>query len=163
ADGRSHDLQAPNVWTAGTVHHVAMVLHADTVTLYYDGTAVASSSVPGLRLRQEAHEEVVIGGGAGPFPYGGLFFAARQMDAVDSVRLSNIARYTSDFSGSVPARKFDAAGDAHTLLLLNFDNMDPNFVVAATSGLPAYLTLRSPDPAWPFRQIGGNSVRNLTI
>ncbi len=165
ADGTTHNLfSAANVWTPGKVHHLAMVLHAGAVTVYFDGAAVVSFAGTGLRLHQQPHHEVVIGGGAPDFPMGGLIFSAPQLTALDSVRLSDVARYTSDFTGSVPAAKFDTVADPHTLLLVNFDNLDPNFVVATSKGSPVYLPLRFADRQQvPTGQIGGNAVRDLTF
>jgi Pectate lyase superfamily protein/Concanavalin A-like lectin/glucanases superfamily len=157
---------APSTFTPGQVHHLALVLHAGTVTLYVDGQAHPETPVPNAGpVQQEAHEEVMIGAGMGNFPLGPPVFDAVGLDAIDSVRLSNTARYTENFS--IPTVKF--ANDAQTLLLLNFDNVDSNFVVAETTPqpnhpTPAYLSspFAQPDANGIF-QIANVGVQNLQI
>lgn len=162
-----HQFASGNVWTAGT-HHIAFQYQNGSALLFLDGEVVAVHTPKrtrrGITLVQKEWEEVMIGGAMGSFPYGGYFFNAVELEAIDGIRISNVARYSTkgfDPPTTKPVR------DANTLLLCNFDFITPEFVRAETSQYPyyAWLTLPVPDysPTNPFGQIGNVGVRNLQV
>lgn len=110
--------------TKNTSHHIAAVLDpnsgAPLMRLFVDGTSIGTAS-PGIGgIKQLADETMTLGGdafGPGQWPDGGGSNA--WMGQMDSIRISNIARYTSNFTA--PTAKFTA--DAHTLFLENFVNV----------------------------------------
>lgn len=90
-------------------HHLACVLNSGTITLYLDGTSVASASVSGT-LTSTNQETVNFMDNTGNT----LIFSGY----IDSVRLSRVARYTSNFTP--PTAKF--TNDGNTMALLNWAN-----------------------------------------
>lgn len=169
-----HELMsAAYAWTPGT-HHVAFQYQSGNARIFLDGQVVASYTLPKPIRRpgrgaitativQKASEEVMVGGGMGGFPYGGYFFGASELDAIDSVRFSSTAKYQAAFTA--PTQKLSREAD--TLMLLNFDHVTDYFVVGETNLPPnqAWLTLPLPvyDQQSPFGQIGNIGIRNLLI
>lgn len=164
----------PNAWTVGS-HHVAFQYQSGSAYLFLDGQVVASYiGQTGFNktahrwninptLVQQKWEEVMIGGAMNTFPYGGLYFNSAELSAIDSPRISDIARYP--IAGfTPPATK--SVRDANTLLLCNFNYTTNNFVRCETNSNPyyAWLTLPLPDlTATPYGQIGHVGVRNIQV
>jgi hypothetical protein len=111
--GATFSLQGPTL-TLGSVHHVALSYDGSAVRLFLDGALAASQAANGA-IAQGQFEDVT----AGPRTTG--FDGAAQDPAIpgviDSIRLSNVARYTAAFTP--PTAKL--ATDGNALLLLNFD------------------------------------------
>lgn len=158
-----------NAWTNGT-HHIALQYDNGNAYLFLDGQVVASYLVGRTKkmqsptLVQQKWEEVMIGGGMGNFPYGGYYFDARELDALDGVHISNVVRYpVSGFP--MPTTK--PVRDMSSLLLCNFDFVTPEFVRAETNMNIPYAWLTLPFPAYtsqyPTGQIGNIGVRNIQV
>lgn len=99
----------------GVVHHAAITYDGTTVRLFLDGALEASSLGAGT-LVQDIAEEVILGASWGITPQTNGDEGAVPC-IVDSVRISNTARYTAAFTR--PTAKFTV--DGNTLALLNFD------------------------------------------
>jgi Concanavalin A-like lectin/glucanases superfamily len=87
---------ATTITQAGTVtgtdwHHIALVRNGNTLTLYLDGTSVASASVTGITVRNSAYKPTIGRQGENNARY----FNGR----IDEFRFSKgIARWTSNFT-----------------------------------------------------------------
>ncbi|WP_394829020.1 glycosyl hydrolase family 28-related protein [Pendulispora albinea] len=105
----------PGQVSLGVPHHVAIAYDGAMVRLFLDGKKTYCASATGT-LRQEADETVSVG----PF-LGGLdsrYYFPPIVGNIDSVRLSDTARYTNTFTR--PEAKHTDDG-AHTLALINFE------------------------------------------
>lgn len=107
-----------NAW-----HHFAIVKDGNTVTYYIDGTSVDSLSVSGGSYAAAGSNEFRIGSNSD---------SAADFDGyVDEVRISNIARYTANFTPSTTAFQ----NDSNTLLLLHMDGTDGSTVFTDDNGV----------------------------
>jgi hypothetical protein len=97
------------------VHHIALTYDGGAARLFLDGKLVASRAVSGP-VTQTPFENVNIGPMANQWP-GGDYRGASIAGFIDDVRLSNVARYTANFSPSKTA----LSPDSHTLILVPFD------------------------------------------
>ena len=101
-------------------HHLAVVCHNGTTTLYYDGVARDSTStVVDVAGNQGAS---IIGG-----RYGGVY---NYNGYLDEIRISNKARYTSTFTPSTSA----FTSDANTVLLIHSDTSNGSTTFTDSSG-----------------------------
>ncbi len=122
--------------TTGANHHAALSWDGTTLRLFLDGTQVASTARSGT-LSQKPYEAVRIGPDQDQFPDGGIGIANNPNGRMDGVRLSNNARYTSNFTP--PTAKWGAP-DANTLVQCNFDNQPDIFTVCRQKdNIPVYL------------------------
>ncbi len=96
----------------GDWHHVAAVRSSGVVSLYVDGS---------LQGTDNWNENINF---ASPQPRIGTYTSAygNFKGYIDDLRVSNTARWTSDFSSSLPSSPYSA--DADTKLLLSFDGDD---------------------------------------
>ncbi len=120
-----------------TVHHVALTYDGSTVRLFLDGISQGTPASASGTITQKYSEDFTIGDAVSGWP-DGPSEANALSGAVDSVRLSNTARYTSDFTP--PTAKFTA--DANTLFLCNFDSILTVIVGCTTSNGQGYTVYR---------------------
>lgn len=128
---------ADNQLLLNQVNHIALTYNGTTVRLYIGGVLKASSALTGT-IKQLPYEQVVLGGVTGDWP-SRLNTGATSEGKIDSIRISNMARYVTAFTA--PTTKFTA--DANNLLLLNFNSFYRGMVVG-TAGLAtsAYIPFR---------------------
>ncbi len=111
----------------GKWYHVAVSRDGTTARMFIDGTEVHSSTDPDFVLSTPSGNAV---------NYGGRFWGSyeRFLDgALDEMRYSDIARYTSNFSISKHSSPHPTSGDGNTILLFNFDNSDLTNSTSANS------------------------------
>jgi hypothetical protein len=94
--------------SAGTWHHVAATCDAGVVRLFVDGAQVHQGNIP-TGVAEDYSGPLAIGRAAYT---DGFHF----LGIIDDVRISNVARYTSDFT---PAHSFSP--DANTVALWDFE------------------------------------------
>lgn len=105
-----------SVFTVGQSLHAAGVWSGTTAYLFVGGSLVTSTALGGT-LVQNFAEDVTVGPQFSLAPEQFLLNGGPG-GTLDSVRISDNARYTAAFSA--PTAKF--SNDSHTLALLNFDN-----------------------------------------
>jgi hypothetical protein len=157
ADGTTAVINSTATLLAGVTHHIAVVLSAGTVTLYIDGVANGSYSETGLQVYQKKHEEVTLCGGMTDWPYGSIAYGGMP-GRYDGIRFSKVARYTAAFTP--PTAK--PTSDANTLLQINGDNIEANFIVGTfgAAAAKAYIFTRTV----PYGlQIGYCGLENLFL
>lgn len=143
--GGARQIQGTTTPVDGTTYHVAMTYDGRMLRLFVNGRLEASTAASGT-IVQRVWEDVVVGPLIHQWPEGSIaHFAANAL--VDSLRISNVARYTAGFA--TPTTKF--ASDGNTLMLLNFDEQYDVFTVGRTKDGPAHLMYRDTSPA----NIGG--------
>jgi hypothetical protein len=126
-----------------TVHHVALTYDGTMIRLFRDGSIVAFVKASGP-MHQQPYEDVMLGYDAGSLENGGSTNSL--VGAVDSVRLSDIARYGATCQPapapcfSPPTNKL--ANDAHTLALLNFATQPSAFTIVDTRDGPFWLPVK---------------------
>lgn len=137
---------AANVVLNNTVQHWALTYDGSTLRLFVAGTLVASSAVSGT-ITQSVFENIILGPQLGGFPAGTQGTLIGPSNAyVDSIRISHVSRYTSNFSP--PTTKLTA--DNSTALLLNFETdstgrYSQNYWIRGLAGIPGSTP---PLPAW---------------
>jgi hypothetical protein len=128
--------------TTNVTHHIALTYDGSTVRLFKDGVMVASTAASGT-LTQGYYETVMF---PGLTPLGTALWPGNNPGAAghgfvngyyDSVRISNSARYTANFTR--PTAKF--AVDGNSLLLLNFGASPAGTVIGNTNSLLANTRL----------------------
>jgi hypothetical protein len=132
--GTSYSLSGPTV-TLDVVHHVAITYDGATIRLFLDGVMVDSQAATGP-VNQGVFEDVTVG--PTYYPLEASIVADPLPGTIDSVRLSNVARYTTAFTP--PTTKLST--DANTLALLNFDTQAPGLTQAQTKDGPFWLPIR---------------------
>jgi hypothetical protein len=140
---------APTI-PSGTTHHGALTFDGAMARLFLDGQVVATLSAPGT-ITQRPYEDVTIGGAGEAFEGGAFEYPID--GAVDSVRVSNVVRYTSTFAA--PTDKFQP--DANTLVLENIDGIQPGLVRAWGGTIPYMIPLRGGS------FMGGVILQNFTV
>jgi hypothetical protein len=106
-----------NVW-----HHLAVVRNGSAFNIYVDGTSTASSSTAAAMT--DATRSIFIGDAvsAGSGDFNGH---------IEDFRISNTARWTSNFSVPTSAH----ATDANTLLLIGSNTTDGSTVITDATGV----------------------------
>lgn len=127
------------------VYHAAITYDGSNVRLFV-GVPGATSTLVGTRaatgvITQGPYEQLPVGGRRAAWPHGERFSDVVN-GAVDSLRLSSSARYTTTYT--VPATKLGF--DGNTRLLENFDNETIDFSIVQTSFGPMYLPKNSTLP-----------------
>ncbi len=163
--GEFFERTASAPFTVGTVYYVALVFDGSSVSLYQGipgetvsrvlhltGTAGTVPSLPGTA------GNLVIGTDGAPDP---SYRGWGSPDAwVDGLRLSNTARY-SGASFTAPTEK--PTCDANTLLLLNFDEVDRDFVIGRT-GITGYPYLPGTKCYFvPYPAANGSLLSNVRV
>jgi len=105
-------------------HHISVVCSSGTTTMYYDGVGVANSTT--VVDVDWAGAVSGIGG-----RYGGSPIYAPYIGYLDEIRISNSARYTSNFTPSTTA----FTEDANTLLLIHSDTTNGSTTFTDDSGV----------------------------
>jgi hypothetical protein len=121
-----------------TTYHVALTYDGTTVRLFLgiaggSATMVASVAATGT-VTQTPSENGSIGVYRQTWPHGDAFTSTID-GRIDSIRFSNVARYTAPYTAP-NARLTNASG---TLLLENFDDETIDWSIVQTSLGPAYL------------------------
>jgi hypothetical protein len=133
--GKQHYVAARNLdQRTGVNYHVALVYARDAISLYWNGRRVASQPASGS-ITQRADEGMTLGGTPKGPPGMGLLRGVAGGVLVQSVRISKVGRYFSDFQA--PRRPF--RNDADTLLLLNFDRNPGIFTIAESNAGDIWL------------------------
>jgi hypothetical protein len=131
----------------GTTYHVACSWDGTTARLFIGGVKVASAKVSGTLVqgvtvgtKTIAAEDVTIGPALQFWPDAGPFTQSCKC-TIDSPRISNIARYTSDSGFTPPTAKFTA--DTNTLGLMNFGNCFDVFCDFQSKDTSGFLFFRN--------------------
>ncbi|MGD0075734.1 MAG: LamG-like jellyroll fold domain-containing protein, partial [Candidatus Binataceae bacterium] len=153
------DSGSSNTLSVNNVYHVAMSWDGSTIRIFINGTLVNSHAATGT-LQQATTEDVTLGPSVYDWPDGTLLGNAIQ-GSVDSVRLSNVARYTVNFTP--PSSKFSA--DSNTLGLLNFDQVQGPLVGMYTNNGLAWLPVRRTNEPSGTSEIANNTatLNNVAI
>jgi Pectate lyase superfamily protein/Concanavalin A-like lectin/glucanases superfamily len=155
--GTFHTLTGTWSPSTGTVYHIALDYDGSTIRLFVNGSQVASQSASGT-INQNPIEDVTLGAEvAGLNGYGPFWRTSTGGFVIDSVRISKVARYTSNFSR--PTAKF--SNDSNTLALLNFDNNPTIFTVAQSQGGSTFLPVINQQ--YPPVPVYYSVVKNLTV
>lgn len=113
------DVVGTRVLNDGALHSVAAVITSSGMTIFSDGITDGNGS---QGFRQNNNDTLTIGGLSGSsYPFNGT---------IDEVRISNIARYSANYTPSATA----FTPDTNTLALYHFDG-DTNDAAGATGGL----------------------------
>jgi hypothetical protein len=108
-----------NSMTTGTWYHLALVRNGSTTTLYFNGTSEATWTDNTNYISPA------------PLYIGASFDGTAAINGwMDEFRVSNTARYTSNFTA--PSAQF--TNDANTLLLLHMDGTDATTVFVDDNG-----------------------------
>lgn len=155
-----YELTAKVAVSLDTVHHLALSYDGAVVRLLLDGKLVASKAARG-RVTQTPFENVNIGPMAAQWPDGG-YWSASIDGLIDEVRLSNVARYSP---GQSPT-PFRLMPDAHTLILVSFDDNPPGITRAVDLGrrtvwLPVRRSAEPGGKRVPF--VGGADLHDFTM
>ena len=148
---------AAGTFLVNTLYHFAVSYDGATMNCYLNGTRFATASFTG-NITQKDNEQMVVPGRVQRWPDGGNDFAGAA-GSVDSIRISNTARYTGA-SFTAPTAKFTA--DANTLLVVNFDSQYDVFTEAQdTNGAHRIpLMYRS---EWTGGGIVRSALRNIAF
>lgn len=144
----------------GTVYQFELSYDGSTVRLFYGipggtSTLVGTVSVSGT-VSQGEFEDMGCGTGTRvQFPHSGQSDASIK-GAIDSLRMSNIARHVATYT--IPTTKYDQ--DGQTLILQNFDNENDQFSVAK-SGASNVIWL--PKRGQGYTQVAHAEVDHLSI
>ena len=126
-------------YSLGATHHMALTYDGSTARLFIDGSLQASAGATG-GLVQKFHENWQIGYGAvSQWPVGNTDTFPTK-GSIDSIRISNVARYTSGFTP--PASKLTA--DGNTLALQNWDGIFDMFALGSGTNGPCYMVYHRP-------------------
>lgn len=100
---------AGTAFTTGVWYHIALVNNAGTAQMYVDGVATGTTTSLAGSFGNST-TDLWVGAGAGAYSLNGW---------MDEVRISNIARYTANFT---PTGPFNS--DSNTLLLMHMEGTD---------------------------------------
>ncbi len=117
-------------------YHVAVTRDGTTARLYIDGTQYDSSTDPDFVLSTPTKKYV---------NFGARYWGAYQRffdGALDEIRYSDTARYTTNFTITPNSKPHPTSGDPHTILLFNFDNSS----VANSTSANNYFALKHNSP-----------------
>jgi len=126
--GTQYALAAPVGLTVDTLYHIALSYDGSQIRLFLNGTQMASQAASGT-VTEALTENFTVGPILSGWPEGAVL--GNSVDgAVDSIRISNVARYPASFA--TPSAKF--SNDSGTLALLNFDDQYDAFTVGSANG-----------------------------
>jgi hypothetical protein len=148
-----------NRWTEGKWYHLAAVIHPDSgMMLFIDGIR-QNGSAPFFQAAPYSSDNIAIAAWGYP-PNGGSLRYFNGM--IDDVRLSDTARYISDFPVPCPNHK----SDNHTIALWNLEEGSGNIATDSSShGNHAIITIGAWDIEYPCLALGRehNEIRGITI
>jgi Concanavalin A-like lectin/glucanases superfamily/Pectate lyase superfamily protein len=127
--------------SSGATHHIAVTYDGSTATLWLDGVSIKTASVSG-NWTFPAYESVMLADRYPQYYPGGSPTTPDLPAYYDSLRISNIARYTANFTP--PTAKFTA--DSNTVLLLNYPTTTATGTMEAfvgTSQTPGYFPIET--------------------
>ena len=120
--------------TAATWNHIAVVVNSSVATIYVNGTASGSTGA----IQPKASTGLFyIGGGLGGLSsgtFGSTGDIIHLNGYLDEIRVSNIARYTANFTPSTTPFQ----NDANTVLLLHMDGTNASTVFPDDNGIAPY-------------------------
>ena len=126
AAGRSNNPFATGVISSATWHHVACDFNGRVVTIYVDGSSVASNTISADAVN--ANGDLRIGDGE-------FVIANAQLDGnMQDIRISTTRRYTTSFTPPTPG---SLSNDSATMLLITGRNMadgDTDFTDESDTG-----------------------------
>jgi hypothetical protein len=134
--GVTYALASAVVPVNGGQYHLALTFDGANARFFVNGVLAATQAAVGT-LTQAINEDVTLGPTIDRWPDGAILNGAAPV-SVDSVRVSQTARYVAGFSA--PTAKF--VSDANTLMLLNFDSQYDMFTVGNTKTGNAHLFTR---------------------
>ncbi|WP_394829384.1 glycosyl hydrolase family 28-related protein [Pendulispora albinea] len=152
-------------------HHIALTYDGSMARLFLDGEKVFCMSITGP-VRQQPDETVSVG--PGWFGLDRWSFLSPIDGHIDSVRISDKARYTSTFKLSETPH---SENDAHTLALIDFEPLPapppappgqpalgnpPSLVLARSLGKDFWLPIRGRSTA-PLRLVQNVRLHDFTI
>lgn len=108
------------------IHNLALTYDGTTFRLFQDGVIVSTRAATG-NLAQYPFESFNLGAMTQSWPDQGV--SSANFGYVDSIRISNTARYTANYSSSLT--RF--AGDSNTLLLINPTTSNPSGTIQGSS------------------------------
>ncbi len=152
ASVRSDDLGSnPIVTHFDTWYHVAVSRDGSTTRLFINGTLADESNDPDFELP----------GSTAALNIGARYWGGYQRfldGALDEVRVSNIARYTSNFAISTSSPPF--SDDGNTLLLFHFDDNSAGDVVPNNAATNYTFEVRGHNCAWPDNYTPWNGLND---
>jgi hypothetical protein len=134
-------------------HHYAIVRSSGYFTPYVDGVPGTSVADPGDLISEPG----------ATFNIGASYYGTAYEGYIDEVRLSDTARWTSNFSASLPSSAYTA--DVNTLLLLHMDGSDSGTTFTDSSwtgvGTPGHTITANGDVANTRAQskVGDSSIK----
>ncbi len=108
-------------------YHIAVSRDGTTARLFVDGNLLDTSTDPDFVLSTPS---------GNPVNYGARYWGGYERffdGALDEMRYSDIARYTTAFTITTNTKPHPTSGDAHTVLLFNFDNSNVTNSTSANS------------------------------
>ncbi len=134
---------AASAVSAATVYHAALTYDGTTVRLFL-GTAGGSSILQASQAASGTVSQVTydlgsIGAEHFLFPDGGVYNDGLS-GVIDSIRISKVARYTSNFTA--PSAKLTS--DSNTMLLENWDHETLYFSILQANSQTQYVPKRTP-------------------
>ena len=144
-----------NIVSLNVVHHIALTYDGLTIRLFLDGDLEVKTTAGGA-VTQGTFEEVSIGPEVYVWPNGPAVLNS-PAGFIDSIRISDIARYNKDAGFGFPRGKF--ASDSDTLALLNFDNIQGPWVVGNSGAGDIWFPVINADDL----QLTGVVLRDLVL
>jgi hypothetical protein len=153
------------------VDHLALTYDGTNVVLWVNGTSAATTSAPGRYFYIQPFEDFYLGNQTDNFPAGSAHNSMPD-GAIDSIRLSKTARYSTSFTPtytkfltqpSGPTPQSGYSSDANTLALINFDQQIRNFTGVYTpygTGI-GYLPMHLDSSNWVTQSSEG--IRDVSI
>ncbi len=144
-----------NAITVNAVHHIAMSYDGTTVRLFVDGNIVGTQATSGTLVRDREEGLTLANGGCADIAMNTCQTFYDGVLDMDSIRISNIARYTAPFTP--PTSKF--TWDNNDIILLNFDQTNSD-----GSAFYAQTEYGNGGRAWiPFINVGAGGTQYINL
>jgi Concanavalin A-like lectin/glucanases superfamily/Pectate lyase superfamily protein len=144
------------------VHFFAVSYDGSNMRFFVDGIEVAKKACASCALPDNPWQSATVGGNM-QWPQVGA--SSPFVGAMFGLRISNVARYTSDSSFTPPSSAL--AGDSNTLVLLNGTTVDSAEGVASASGpfvQPEYINGAANTTGWtPMIHNDANTNQNARV